>query len=207
MKKSLVLGILGAAAAATAYGQGTVQFQNYFNPSSPTIKYAASNVPSGKANLALGGNFAAELAWFNGVTADPNQLVLIPTTITGFGAVSPSFPNAVADGDLASGAGWYFGPTVTLSGAASGTTVTLDVIAFNGAAPTAFAGGIPVWNGATGQGGQSGLFQITLGGGALPPAGLSSAPNFTVQNVPEPTMFALAGLGAAGLMALRRKKA
>jgi len=202
MKKTLALAILGAVAGvATSYGQGTVTFQNYFSSTSPTVKYAASNVPAGKAGLALGGGFAAELGWFNGITTDSSQITLVASSITGFGAVSSAFPNAVADGDLSSGAGWYFGPVVALSGAGAGTVVTLEVVAFNGSSG---------FNGAnTTVQGASGLFQVTLGGGALPPATTIAGPNFTVANVaavPEPSIFALAGLGAAGLMTLRRNK-
>jgi len=203
MKKSLVIGLLGVAACVTSsFGQGTVSFQNYFSSSSPTIKYAASNVPVGKAGLALGGTFAAELAWFNGVTANAALLTPIASTITYFSFNGPA-QNSVADGDIydaghpaGNGAGWYLGPVATLTGAPAGTTVTLQVMAFNGGS-----------FGAATVNGKSALFQLVLGGGALPPANLSSAPNFTVANVPEPTVFALAGLGAAALMIVRRKKA
>src|SRR5436190_18162727 len=114
MKKSLVLAILGVAAASvTSFGQGTVTFQNYFSSTSPTVKYAATGVPAGKANLELGGSFAAELGWFNGTTADDTQITLLPGSITGFGVVlGPGFPNATADGDTGNGAGWFLGPTL-----------------------------------------------------------------------------------------------
>jgi hypothetical protein len=203
MKKSLVLAILGVAAGvASSYGQGTVTFQNYFSSASPRITYAATGVPAGKANLALGGSFAAELGWFNGVTADPNQITLLPGSITYFSFLGPA-QNAAADGDIydsghpaGNGAGWYLGPDLALAGAPAGTTVTLQVFAFNGGS---FAGAT--------VNGSSALFQRTLGGGALPPASLLGSPNFTVASVPEPATFALAGLAAAGIMAFRRKKA
>jgi len=198
MKKSLVLGILGVAAATVAYGQGTVQFGNYYSSTAPTINYAASNVPIGKAGLAVGGNFAAELAWFNGTTSDSTQLTALPGTITGFGEVfGPAYPNATPDGGL--GAGWWGPSTVALTGTAANQVVTLEVLVFNG---TSFADPTTTVNG------HSTLFQYSLGGGVVsPPSFNGLMPNFTVQNVPEPSLFALAGLGAAGLMALRRKKA
>jgi len=207
MKKTLALAILGAVAGvATSYGQGTVGFFNYFASTSPTINYSANAalVPAGKAGLALGGSFAAELGWFNGVTADPNQITLVASSLTYFSFNGPT-ANGTADGDvfnaahpLGSGAGWYLGPNVSLTGTGVGSVVTLDVFVFNGGSIAAAS-----------VGGNSGLFQVTLGGGGVPPASLATAPNISVVNtgpVPEPSIFALAGLGAAGLMTLRRNK-
>jgi len=190
MKKSIVLAMLGVAAGVTAsYGQGTVGFFNYFSPSSPVVSYAASNVPIGKAGLAVGSGFTAELAWFNGVTANSAALTLVPSSETAFGLAAPS---PTADGQLSYGAGWFLGPNVSL-GAAAGSTVTLEVIAFNAGSTVT---------------GQSGLFQVTLGGGGLPPASIAAGGSFTVANaVPEPTTMALGGLGLAAMLVARRKKA
>ena len=145
--------------------------------------------------MPVGGTFAAELGWFNGVTADPLQITLLPASITGFGFFGPSFPNATTDGDAGNGAGWFIGPTFAIPGAPSGTVVTFEVFAFNG---TSYANS--TFNG------HSPLFQATLGGGALPPASLITSQNFTVDPVPEPSAFALAGLGAAALIASRHKQ-
>src|SRR5436189_6401357 len=99
MKKSFVLALLGVAAAGltASYGQGTVTFSNYILEDSPTINYGP-NSPAGKIGVPVGGTFAAELGWFNGVTADPLQITLLPASITGFGFFGPSFPNATTDG-------------------------------------------------------------------------------------------------------------
>ena len=55
---------------------------------------------------------------------------------------------------------------------------------------------------------------VQLGGGLIPPgtifgAGVGQVPGFTLQyiNVPEPSTFALAGIGAAALVIFRRRKA
>jgi len=190
MKKSIVLAIIGMAAGLTAsYGQGTVGFFNYFSTSSPTVNYSASNVPIGKAGLAVGTGFSAELGWFNGVTANTADITLVPSSITPFG-IDP-IGNPAADGQVSFGAGWFLGPNIDL-GVASGTTVTLEVFAFNAGSTVT---------------GHSGLFQVSLGGGALPPASIAAGGSFLVANaIPEPTTMALGGLGLAALMLYRRKQ-
>jgi len=213
MKKSIVLAILGIAAGVTAsQGQGTVNFSNYFSSTAPTVNYAATGVPAGKANLQLGGSFAAELAWFDGTTASSAALSLVPGSITYFSFNGP-LQNSTADGDYynsgrtyGNGAGWFTGPGTlqlgnSLNGtgpaaAPAGTVVTLQVFAFNNGSLAAST-----------INGHSGLFNVTLGGGIIAPGTLAGAGGFTVASVPEPTTMALGGLGLAALLVARRKKA
>jgi hypothetical protein len=59
--------------------------------------------------------------------------------------------------------------------------------------------------------GESPIATVLLGGGIYPPAlpfGVNPGqiPGFTLYGVPEPTSFALAGLGAAALLILRRRE-
>jgi hypothetical protein len=196
MKKSLALAILGlAAGAVTSKAQGTVLFQNYFSSTSPKIAWTSNPAfaPAGKAGLALGGSWAAELGWFNGVTSDPNQISLVPASVTYFSINGPGV-NSTPDGDDANAAGYFFGNVVSLSGAPAGSTVTLQIFAFNGASL-----------GSAIVSGNSALFQRTLGGGALPSASMVGFPNFVIS-IPEPSVFALTGLGSVALLAFRRKK-
>ncbi len=203
MKKSIVLAILGIAAGTTAsYGQGTVSFNNYFSSTSPTINYSsnAGLVPAGKAGLAVGSEFDVELAWAVGTVGSTSALTFLPGTLTTFGNAQPTYP--ASDGNLLPntyGAGWFEGPNVTLAGSGTaGSIVTLDVFCFNNGS---LAGST--------INGSSGLFQVAVGGGALPPASLNGTvgQSFTVANsVPEPTTMALGGLGLAALMLFRRKQ-
>jgi hypothetical protein len=200
MKKSIVMAMLGVAAGVTAsYGQGTINFSNYYS-SNPLVKYAASNVPVGKANLSVGSEFSAELAFFNGTTANSSALSLVPASIVQFGYAPATY--TAADGGLDGyGAGVFEGQgTLPLTGTSSGEVVTVEVYAFNnGSYAAATVRGV------------SGLFNVTLGGGISFPASLQGTPgaSFTVAvaPVPEPTTMALGGLGLAALMIARRKKA
>lgn len=202
MKKSVVLAIIAVmgTAASTVEGNGTVGFENYFSSSSPTINYSSNPflAPYGKAGLALGSEFSAELAYYPGITYNLPDLTLLSSSITPFGVDPISHP--AADGQVSYGAGWFWGPgDLELPGTTQEEVVTLDVFAFN--------------NGSLGAStifGSSGAFQVTLGGGVIPPALLRGTPgaSFTVTLLsPEPTTLALGGLGLATLMLFRRKQA
>jgi hypothetical protein len=54
--------------------------------------------------------------------------------------------------------------------------------------------------------GTSKVFNLTLGGGLNPPANLVGLEAFSICSIPEPSTIALGVLGAAGLLALRRRK-
>ena len=54
--------------------------------------------------------------------------------------------------------------------------------------------------------GKSNLIDLQLGGGTLPPSNLAGLQGFTVPVVPEPSTIALAVMGGAGLLAIRRRK-
>ena len=55
-----------------------------------------------------------------------------------------------------------------------------------------------------GEVGASNTIVVTLGGGTLPPSNLEGLQAFTI--IPEPSTFALAAIGGAALLFLRRRK-
>jgi len=203
MKKSIVLAILGVAGATASYGQGFVNFSNYFASTSPTINFALTGVtPAGKEGLALGGSFAAELSWYNGLTANATLLTPIASTITYFSGSGPAL-NGIADGDTADGAGWFLGPVATLTAYTSGLA-TFEVTVFG-------------TEGANSYSGQSALFTMTPATGESPVPGFNQVQvavgsiqynpgSYVVENVPEPTTMALGALGGLGLLLFRRKQ-
>jgi hypothetical protein len=208
MKKSIVLAILGIAAAAVpSYGQGSVVFKNYFVSSSPTINFSATGVtPASKEGLAIGSAFTAELLWFNGVTANPASLTLAAGSLTPFAT-----PGCI-DGDVANFAGLFIGGVVTLPGYSSGLA-TFQVAVFGTEGANSYAG-------------ESGLFTMTPATGASPPPGFNQVQvgvgsvqydagsydsgangGQPIRPIPEPTTMALAALGGLSLLLFRRKMA
>jgi hypothetical protein len=199
MKKALVASLLGIALnVASSYGQGYIIMQNYDLVNGTTPVFAGVTYGSGaKAGEYVGAasGFAADLLYsLNG----GNTFTLAAGSQTPFYTGSAG-PSADGGSPTTDGAGTFFGPTVTIPGYTSGSVI-FEVQAFNGTYT-----------------GTSAPFTITslnnnpnlpsddllqLNGGTTS-TGLQA---FSVNAVPEPTVFALAGLGAAALMAIRRKK-
>lgn len=194
MKKTIVTSILGVIASVatvgSSYGQGSVFFNNYDANTDAIVRYAATGVPAGKEGLAVSGGtggsgFKADLLYQFGVN---------PTTP----AISADIPQAfrgTSDGDGPSLAGYFIDGVASIPGYTGGS-ITFTVRAFNGAD---FDSSLI-----------RGQTTFTLNGISVAPSpagdfGPAFLP-FTVQTVPEPSTFALIGLGTGALLFLRRRK-
>jgi len=205
MKKALVAAILGIALKATvSHGQGYIVMQNYklVNGTTPVF----SGVTYGATGGAKSGQFVGAASGFK-----VDLLFSLDggaTYTLAAGSQTPFFGTSVDGGTpTTDGAGSFLGPTVTIPGYTTGPA-TFEVEAYNG---TSYA----ATTGPTGFKGISTPFTIPSlnNNNALPSGDLLNLNGTTVQglqpfvvNVPEPTIFALAGLGAAALMVVRRKK-
>lgn len=221
MKKALIIGILGSGVTAlSSFGQATF-FGNYSNSSTdignPVTYSGVGTGLASKAGVAVGSDFSAELLYLVG-----SSYVAIPSSIEPFGSGATVSSPVVADGNTAKGAGYTLSNGVSIPGAAAGATVSLEWEAFNNVIiagdaigtitgistpftellSSAFATGYndfqplgtaePLANGGA-EGGATGFNSFQVSG--------------PIIGTPEPTTVALLGLGAAGLLGLRRRKA
>jgi PEP-CTERM motif len=203
MKRKVLASVLGAAGllglAASSYGQGQIIFDNYgASPYYAVVYSAASQAALGLSSAGALGNVSVELGYALGAN-QTTGFTLIPSTIT---AINPALSQADAGGVGPVTTGWFQGPLALIPTVGPVTYEILGWVASgNGAGGGTYS--TSLYNG-------SALFtELTVGSIANP------ANNFTGMNgdiilnpvsVPEPTTLALAGLGLASLVALRRKQ-
>jgi len=184
--------------AAVAFGQGTVWFANDTTtlPSGQFITFAAADTPGnvfGTAGAkAVGAQFYVDLYYANGAGAAESALAKADrgTSQSKLRASTTTTPGV-----------WTSAGSVTLAGVAWGGTATLQVRAFD-------TTGGATWATATTLG-KSELFSYAVPSAATAPAGdfyMTNFKGFSVAAVPEPSTFALAGLGAAAMLIFRRRK-
>jgi hypothetical protein len=192
MKRILVASILGiAASVATSYGQGVISFGNY--DANPAFANAVT-VNGGAASANSDGGVISLWAG-QGVLSNSSLLQQIATT--------PLFTT------LASGSGWY-DMAISLTGLGyaqipssiwSGTqTVTFQIrgSGTGSALGASFSGATALW-------------QETpdTAGGSIDPSTPNQMLNgplaLDLTSVPEPSILALAGLGAAGMIFRKRQ--
>jgi hypothetical protein len=220
MKKQLL--ILGAALmtlnSISAFGQGVFLFTANKNS-------VFDNFTTQGASVSGGGHTIAGFIWgapgtsntVLGAVGNPvSNTAGVPSSMWSF-LSDPNFHLATnstsgalvtqpvnASGLQIGGIGYLAGSTFTVLGTVGGNTYTLYAVAWNSIYATpqeAAANGSAI--------GWSNPFQYASGNGPLStPLGFSGSgmTAFGVSPVPEPTTFALAGLGAAALLIFRRRK-
>jgi hypothetical protein len=202
MKKTLVLSILGlAAAAVSSHAQGSIAFDTYTAENSVGIITTYGSGPN--VGTGIGSTFTGELLWSSTLINDSATTgpVTAGSLITAGWTVGDTYTFATPNGIIAPG--YITAPQNLNITAAVGTSLYFEVVAFTGAS-YATAGGYA---------GHSATFTGTLVTGITSPSGnqlnnLTPFSVYSVTAVPEPTTLALAGLGGlASLVAIRRKKA
>jgi PEP-CTERM motif-containing protein len=185
MKRNIAAVILGIASAITVVGSAHAQGRIFFSSYNITTDAQVTYTPGGAG---INNTYTAGLWYFLGTA----------TLSAGAGAgVLPSgweIGNVTAQYATAAPVGYFNGPVVNISDYVSGP-ITFVVTAYNGAdynsSPSrAHSAAFTLPSIATG----------TTGAGEFGP-GFTS---FSI--VPEPSIFALSGLGAAALMLIRHKR-
>lgn len=184
MKRTLLTAILGVAAVSTtAFGQGSIVFDNYVTGTYNQVVWGAGTANAGAA--ATDGSLELQL-WFSpGVVTSTAGMTAGVTT-----AINPllTFDPGTGFG----GGGYFTGPTQVLPSWQAGDTYSFAVTLID---PSGKYMIDPV------------IWQESANIHAVnvPQFGLQNFPGATVTPVPEPTILALIGLGSAGLLFLRRR--
>jgi len=191
MKKLLTTGLM-VGLAVSALAQGQINLDNNGNTStSPTatsngLFFFDTDGPGPSAPFLANADF--NVSFYGG--SDASSLVLLRT-----------FQGATASGGNLFGAGTFTDPqgvAATIGGAT--TTGFFRIDAWTGAATsydTAPANALK---------GSSGVFSNPIAIPPTTPPDFTSMPSVVLTSVPEPSTFALAGLGAAALLIFRRRK-
>jgi hypothetical protein len=202
MKKTLVAGILGLATAVSVMAQSRIALDTYLSSPIggpyPLITYGAGSSGSlGAAvtsGFTVGVYYSAVAAAFEPATTQGGANVGVPGVewTLGVGAGSTTALGNPAAGYFSSAAEFVIPGTVN--------TAYLVVVAYNGANYESSS-----------VRGHSAVFTVAPNTTAFGPGtGLGSAMSgFSVASaavVPEPSTFALAGLGLASLVIFRRRK-
>jgi hypothetical protein len=184
MKRTIAAALLGMAAASSAMAQGHAQLSNYSAPYNTQITWGANTGKSGPVVGADGLQFQMYIG--AGVVTDQNLL-------------TPGVTFGISDAFTYLGGGWYAAVVQAFpSWTQAGDVVTVQVRTLDGVTPNG-----PIDTVLS----RSALWQTTgLVSTAFPPPGNNSGQGLEVLAViPEPTTFALAGLGAAALLIFRRR--
>jgi hypothetical protein len=208
MRKVLVASILGFALSVTSsYGAGYIIMQNYDYVNGTTPVYAGVTYANGGG--AVSGEFIGsanpygiQVELFYSLTGAAGTFALAPGSLTSFYSGSPpgSAPSHDGGSPTTDGAGVFFGPLVTIPGYTSGNAFFFVAAVI----PTQ----VDLAN--------SAVFSMPLNTDPAVPSQdlLNLAPGQTTSQglqsfsplIPEPSILALSGIGAAALMLVRRKK-
>lgn len=193
MKKTLVT-LAAVAVAAGAFAQGQVAFKNSiagFPAGSPApIIYLADGVTKVPASIAPNvGAYSVDLYYGAAGITDMKSLTPLGLKV--------NFSTVAAQ------AGYFAGGSQTIPGITGTATLQIRVWETKDGLYTSYANALL---GATGLVGEGNLVQVALSSPPTTPPNMVGIGPIVMHQVPEPTVAAIAGLGLASMLILRRKK-
>lgn len=197
MKKTLVGAILGLGTMVSVMGQGSVLFNNYGYSTLAQVTYGAGS--GGTVGAGIDNSFTAGVYYFLGTSTLNDPTGTADPSLSGFSLASATgtYNSGIFAGPA--GAGFFNGGAATIQDYSSGP-ITFVVVAYNGSD----------YASSTVRGHSAAFTLAGIATGQTPVdefgAGLQPFQVFTTTAVPEPSTFALAGLGLAGLLIFRRRK-
>lgn len=192
MKKALVTSLLGLAAAVAVQAQGTVKFLNYGFTTLAPVTYGPTG--NGPLNAGVNNTYTAGLYYQFGTVSWAGGLD--DPAAAGWTLASASATFAAPN--VGNTPGFFDGGNVVIPGYLPTTgPISFVVVAYNGAS---YATSLY-------RGSSVGFTLPSIATGLTPAGELGAGfQPFQVNLVPEPSSFALAGLGLAGLLIFRRRK-
>jgi hypothetical protein len=182
MKRTVALALLGVASVTTAFAQGHLAIGNYVSPYNSQITWGATTGNSGAVTAAAGLQFQV---YYGAGTITDESLLTAGVTV------------GIDDAKTYNGGGWYFATVQVLPAWTAGDTYTFQLRTLDGTTPNG-----PVDTALS----RSALWQeSSLIVGTANPPNIDGLGLVVEAVVPEPTTFALAGLGAAALLIFRRR--
>jgi hypothetical protein len=204
MKKLLLTLTVVTVSALTMYGQGRVSFNNeatFAAPDAITVTNNASfsqGASGGNPGDGIGGDlYSVQLRWASGTFVSQALFEAALPTSSSVYSGSVFLANT---GPLATFSGFFDAGVVPIPGAVG--TYTMQAWAWYNQGFATYSSAVLGLRNA----GQSDLFTVNV---TAPPSPVNSTvfPGFQVWTpIPEPSTFALAGLGAASLLLFRRRK-
>jgi len=199
--KRLILALTITACAVNVFAQGLIVFGNHITGSVLAPIYGPEPYDccwQVQGNTANG--FPAGTAIYTGPALSGSGFTV---QLWGGPEANSLSPVAEATFGTGNGAGYFASRMATIDGVAAGSPATVQLRAWDNQGGT-----LTTWAQAVSAGTGLGLSLIfttpPLGGGINVPPNLVGLTSFSIRYVPEPSVFALAGLGAALWFVFRR---